>query len=698
MRALKSEDLLRMRWVRDPAMSPDGQQIAYVLKEVADDESYNYRLMLVNAGERAARGTGRELLPTFSGAIKAPQWSPDGRRLAFLSNHSGRNQVWMYDFETGQLGRLTDAALGVNEFIVSPDGSRIAFVGPVKDESGTYGEHVEGSYRVIKRLLYKTDGVGYWKCTWSHVWIVDCPDVLCDHPFEKLEAVQLTNGPHNHGSLTFSPDGKSLAFISSRDEDPDTSPFRDLFVLQLELTDGRPAPGRLEAVTSEMVAASPSYSPDGQFIAFIGHDNSDDRATNTGVWVTDGTRLVNLTADVDRPAGDLVSDDMNAEVRSPRPFWNEDGDMIITLMTDSGCTYPVSIRFPGEEAFDIGCAKSNLPDNSPEQPWDDTTFCVTPLLDGDRRVFAVDYPGAGSIAFAESTPHNPGELVSGCLTEDGAVENRSVLTALNEDLLSELDLAEIESINFTGSEGRTIGGWLLLPPRGEGPHPLVLHIHGGPHAAYSPAFNFELQHLASEGYAVLYTNPHGSHSYGRAINTGTRLDWGGKDYADLMKAVDVISEREDIDSDRVGVAGGSYGGWMTNFIVTQTGRFRAAVAQRPSSNRMSTFTSSAVGFRHARWEAPGAPWEREHQEYFTRVSPALNADKVTTPLLLVHAEYDHLCPLTQAEEMFTALKFLGKPVELLTFLGESHHMGRVGKPGNRAIRVDKTAEWFHRFV
>ncbi len=190
--------------------------------------------------------------------------------------------------------------------------------------------------------------------------------------------------------------------------------------------------------------------------------------------------------------------------------------------------------------------------------------------------------------------------------------------------------------------------------------------------------------------------PHGSHTYGRDINIGTRLDWGGKDYNDLMLAVDHVVDRPEIDASRLGVAGGSYGGWMTNYIVTRTNRFKAAVAERSSSNRISTMLSSTVGYKHQRWEAPGYPWE--DLSYFIRVSPVLHADKVETPLLLEHAEEDHLCPLMQAEEMFTALKALGKPVELLYFLGESHHMLRGGKPGNRVERLDRIAAWFDQYV
>jgi dipeptidyl aminopeptidase/acylaminoacyl peptidase len=296
---------------------------------------------------------------------------------------------------------------------------------------------------------------------------------------------------------------------------------------------------------------------------------------------------------------------------------------------------------------------------------------------------------------AQSEPDSPGDVY--LLDVGGATARSTRLTQVNGGLLGARRLSAPEPVAFEGSNGRRIEGWLLPPTNGTpAPYPLVLHVHGGPHSAYSPAFNFELQQLAADGYAVLYLNPHGSQTYGLQIARGTQLDWGGKDFDDLMLGVDHVVRRPDIDGERLGVAGGSYGGWMTNYIVTHTTRFKGAVAQRSSSNRISTMLSSAEGYRHARWEAPGYPWD--HLDYFVRISPVFRAAYVETPLLLLHEEEDHLCPLMQAEEMFTALKCLGRNVELVVFLGESHYMLRLGKPANRVERLLRTTDWFRRYV
>jgi dipeptidyl aminopeptidase/acylaminoacyl peptidase len=364
-------------------------------------------------------------------------------------------------------------------------------------------------------------------------------------------------------------------------------------------------------------------------------------------------------------------------------------------MSDRGRSFVVQIDFPGEAAFDAGEAISDPDRPATENPWLGTQFNARPVAPADQRVFAFNFDGRQHVITAQSEPDSPGDVY--LLDVDGASARSTRLTRVNGSLLGARLVSVPEPVAFEGSLGRRIEGWLLPPTNGApAPYPLVLHVHGGPHSAYSPAFNFELQQLAADGYAVLYLNPHGSQTYGLEIARGTQLDWGGKDFDDLMLGVDHALTRPDVDGERLGVAGGSYGGWMTNYIVAHTTRFKGAVAQRSSSNRISTMLSSAEGYRHARWEAPGYPWD--HLDYFVRISPVFRAAYVETPLLLLHEEEDHLCPLMQAEEMFTALKCLNRTVELVVFLGESHYMLRLGKPANRVERLLRTTDWFGRYV
>lgn len=684
-----------MRWVLDPALSPDGQQVAYVLKRVHPDdpeERYVYQLACLDVNEPPTNGVGRQVLPLFDGTVRVPRWDPSGERIAFLSNKSGANQVWLFDWAAGVLARLTDAARGVTSFEWSPDGTHLVFVANVFDNTGEHGESVPGRYRVIRRLGYKTDGVGYWNECWSQAFIT-----RTDGSSSPSAGTQLTTEPFGVSNAAWSPDGSAIAYISSGAQSPDTTAVRNIYVASNDMSGDSPGRAESRQLTQDLAVQSMSWSPSGAEIAFLADDLSDDRATNLGVWVSrirDGA-VVNLTADIDRPAGDYVTDDMNAEAGGAVPEWSADGREILAIMSDRGRSIVVSISFPGDQAFSMGVARSYA-DTMLSDPWAGSMFNVRPHGHGDHRVFAMAYGGTSQVVVARSDASGPGDLIHLTISEEGEV-TESRLTNVNESLLATRRISRPEPVAFSGSENRRIEGWLLTPSNGAvAPYPLVLHIHGGPHSAYSVAFNFELQHLAAQGYAVLYVNPHGSHTYGRAVNIGTRCDWGGKDYDDLMLAVDHVLSRGDIDRERLGVAGGSYGGWMTNYIVTRTTRFRAAVAQRSSSNRTSTMLSSMVGYKHQRWEAPGAPWKAP--DYFMKVSPVMHADKVETPLLLEHSEDDHLCPLMQAEEMFTALKMQGKTVELIYFFDESHYLLRGGRTANRVERLNRIADWFDRYV
>lgn len=700
---LLGSDLYRMNWVLDPVMTSDATRVAYVLKFVHPDspgDSYRYELRLLTTDTEASAGDlGRSLLPGFDATIRAPQWSPDDSRLAFLSNKSGSNQIWILDVASGDVARATDRPYGIASYEWSPDGQHFVMVSAERDETDTYGEEEPGYYRVIRRIGYKSDGVGYWNGNRSHVFIQAVPSDL--RALKASDAVRptahrISDGPFDHTGATWSPDGTSVAYLSSGDVDPDTTSVRNIYVTELATSGEQISPGATRQICADLAASSLQYSPSGTYIAFMASDLSDERATNDGIWVVEvaSKRLVNLTADIDRPAGDFISDDMNAEAAATKPVWSDDESSIYSLMSDRGRTRLIRLAFPGPDVFDTGVAVSNAADESSD-PWQDTTFSATPVEMRDQRIFALNGGGDGRFVIAESSWNSIGDVYFIDTSGHSLVRRR--LTGTNDQLFAARRIAEPEPIAFEGSEGRQIEGWLLKPTNGaSAPYPLVLHVHGGPHSAYSMAFNFELHHLSAQGYAVLYTNPHGSHTYGRAINTGTRLDWGGKDYDDLMAAVDHVISRPDIDEDRLGVAGGSYGGWMVNYIVTRTQRFEAAIAQRSSSNRVSTLLSSMSGYKHPRWEAPGFPWA--HPEYFRQISPVFHADKVETPLLLVHSEFDHLCPLMQAEEMYTALKAQGKVVELLVFLGESHHMLRSGRPFNRVERLNRIADWFDRYV
>jgi dipeptidyl aminopeptidase/acylaminoacyl peptidase len=289
-----------------------------------------------------------------------------------------------------------------------------------------------------------------------------------------------------------------------------------------------------------------------------------------------------------------------------------------------------------------------------------------------------------------ATATSPGEVVTG--SPGGSL---STISRLNVEVLEARYIAAPERVEFTGADGWTIEGW-LLKPRGFDPAkkwPLVLEIHGGPHGAYGHSFFHEFQVLAGRGYAVLYTNPRGSHAYGDAFVRACVGDWGGMDYGDLMAGVDHALGQGWVDADRLYVTGGSYGGFMTNWIVGHTDRFRAAVTQRSISNNVSAFGTSDIGWHFWEYEMGDAtPWRDGHK--LVDRSPLAYVTNVDTPLLILHAEKDLRCPIEQAEQLFAALKVLGKEAVFVRYQEDTHELTRGGKPKNRIDHARRIADWF----
>jgi acylaminoacyl-peptidase len=410
-----------------------------------------------------------------------------------------------------------------------------------------------------------------------------------------------------------------------------------------------------------------SWSPDGASITCLGTvDAVGAGARNTRVWrfPQGGGAGSDLLGDWDRTTGSRVMGDIRGETAALAPVWTRDG-RILFIGSDQGTANLYSCRAEGGgvRAETLGAHQ-----------------LVTATVDHEARCFA------GVLATATS----PGEVVSG--QPGGGMRS---ITDLNRDLLRERYIAEPERVQFTGPDGWAIEGW-LLKPRGfdvAERWPLVLEIHGGPHGAYGYSFFHEFQVLAGRGYAVLYANPRGSHAYGDEFVRACVGDWGGKDYLDLMAGVDHALGLGWIDPDRLYVTGGSYGGFMTNWIVGHTDRFKAAVTQRSISNNISAFGTSDIGWHFWQFEMGDAtPWRDEHK--LVERSPLTYVDNVRTPLLILHAEKDFRCPIEQAEQFFVALKLLGKEAVFVRFQDDTHELTRGGKPKNRIDHARRIADWF----
>ncbi len=655
-RRVTIEDLYQLKWVSDPQISPDGTQIAYVAKNVDPEDKNKYRNQIWMVETK-----GGEPYP-FTGGQKSdtsPRWSPDGKTLAFISNRSGDNQIWLMSAQGGEARQLTKFKRPLGGIVWSPDGTQIAAVGKIgpSDEAdksdGSKGE--KSDVKVITRLHYKMNGEGFLGDRRSQIFIVKVA---------SGEVRQLTSGDYDHGGATWSPDGKTIVFASKRYSDADYVSHSDLYAIPV---DG----GEITKLTQSFGPCSAaSFSPDGSRIAFYAHEMSHGGATLTGVYSIPavGGEAKPLLLGFERSVGNQVGSDMVSS-SDPGPVWSQDGSLIYFLATDHGRTRIYRVPAEGGEVEAITC--------------------------GNRAVYGFSYSRGGKcFAYVVTEPTNIGDVHTSLAC--GAQETR--LTEANKAYLEEVHISTPERITFTASNGVEIEGW-ILKPYGFKPgvrYPMVLEIHGGPHVAYGYSLMHEFQVLTSKGYAVLFTNPQGSQGYGQAFNAATHHDWGGQDYRDLMNAVDYALTLDYIDPERLGVTGGSYGGYMTNWMIGHTDRFKAAVTQRSTASRYSMFGTSDVGFHNGSYEFDGNPWD--NPEHYLKHSPLTYIKNVQTPVLILHSEQDYRCPIEQGEQFYTALKWLKKETVFVRFPDENHELSRSGKPKHRVERLQHLSGWFEKYM
>ena len=558
----------------------------------------------------------------------------------------------------GEERQLTTIVDGVVSFRWAPDGSRLAFTArvlsdpdavvddprPVESEDQVRRTPVA---RVARGLQYKHDGSGYADGRSPHLFTIEP---------EGGEPVQLTSGPWAVESFDWAPDSRRLVFCADVEPDSDLRRNRNLYLCDLE--------GTFSPIAGGREIGSPAWSPAGDVIAFMAPTQAGS-GYHDRVWVVpvSGGEARCITLELDQGVGGSVISDMRGGHGS-RLVWSADGQRIHFQATGPGVAGLWSAGLEGGPAVQT--------------------------VGGRRAVYDFDVR-AGVIAFCGGDWRQPGEAYV------VAAGRERCLTNLNP-WLGERYVAEPEQHEFTAADGWKIEGW-LLKPAGFDPsrkHPLVLEIHGGPHGMYGWTFFHELQVLAGQGHLVLYVNPRGSDGYGEHFRRACVLDWGGKDFSDLMSCLDQLIDRSGaVDTDRLGVGGGSYGGFMTNWIIGQTNRFAAAVAMRSISNLVSEYAQhdivlwSELEMGPPPWPDPDQLWQR---------SPIRYVRNIQTPLLLTHGEMDLRCAISQAEELFGALRLLGRTVELVRFPGESHELSRSGRPDRRVERLDRIAGWFARYL
>jgi len=649
---LSPEDLYEFRFLTDAQISPDGARVAYSVKMANPNrDGYVGAIWLVssdgtNAPAQITAGIAHD---------SSPRWSPDGSELAFTSDRGdvpkGRKRpprnVFLLALAGGEARQLTHFGDDCSDLVWSPDARSLAFV--VRDPKDSTDE--DDSVRVYDRARYRSDEGGLGDGRHKHVWVVGA---------DGSAPRKLTDGDWDDGQPEFSPDGREIAFVSNRTDQRDLNTVADIHVVKLSgetrrITDGEGSYG------------NPSWSPDGGTITAYGTDRAiGSSARNIHLWAfaKNGGPGKDLLEGWDRSVGSSVISDMRAHAQTLAPAWTDDG-RILFLGSDQGTAnaYSCAARGGDVRAETVGAHQ-----------------VVAWSLDRSLRRFAA----------IVATATDPGNLFVG---EVGGPMRK--LTCLNDQLLGSRYLAAPERVEFTGADGWKIEGWLMKPRDFDAAKkwPLVLEIHGGPHTAYGHSFFHEFHLLAGRGYAVLFTNPRGSHAYGQRFVEACVGDWGGKDYEDLMAGVDHALALGWVDPKRLYVTGGSYGGFMTNWIVGHNDRFRAAVTQRSISNNISAFGTSDIGWHF--WEhemGDATPWRGGEKLIFR--SPLTYVTNVNTPLLILHAERDLRCPIEQAEQLFTALKVLGKEAVFVRFPEDNHDLTRGGKPKHRVEHARRIADWF----
>jgi acylaminoacyl-peptidase len=644
---LEPLDVFRVQVASDPQISPDGSRIVYVRNsaDIASDHRVS-NLWIINAD-----GSRHSALTTGTHSDSSPRWSPDGTRLAFISDRDGKPQLYVGWMDSGQIAKLTDLENSPSGLSWSPDGTQLAFTSVVPaapPKIATLPAAPEGAKwadapKVYENLIYRFNGPGYLKPGYAQVFIISA---------DGGAPRQLTTGNFPHGAGDFggsnaiwAPEGKSVILSMNGTPNFEYEP------LHTEIFEISTVDGSVKQLTHRNGPNNePAISPDGKLIAYTGFDDRYQGHQTTYLYICnrDGSNPHAASSKLDR---DVSS-----------PHWSADGKGLFVTYPDQG----------------------------------DSKLAYLPL-DGTAKVLA-DHLNLGAsfsvskndfFAIQYDTPSDPGDVAVGSLSSPAP----SVLTNLNRELFTAKKLGAVEELWYESSfDHRKIEGWIIKPPNFDASkqYPLIIQIHGGPFSNYGDRFDLNAQIWAAAGYVILYTNPRGSTSYGEEFANLIHLSYPGNDFYDLNSGVDAILAKGYIDKDNLFVTGGSGGGVLTCWMIDRTDRFRAAASLYPVINWYSwTLTSDLPSFGSLYW-FNGNPWDKT-DEYMKR-SVISQVKNVKTPTLLMTGEEDWRTPISEAEQYYAALKLLKVESALVRFPGEPHGLSR--RPSHQVAKIVYTQNWF----
>ncbi len=707
-RAITEKDLFNFVWIANPQVSPDGSRVVFT--RVVTDEKHTGYETSIWMGSTA--GSQDPVRLTNGKHDAGARWSPDGKRIAFVrageKDDSGKPrpaQIAILSLAGGEAHAVTDLPKGAGGPVWSPDSKRIAFSSsttqediekeqhkkdsgkaeaafgnagvkpasgppaPTASKSGTDDDR-ESDIHIITRAVYRDNDEGYLDFKrHDHIWVVDV-----SNPSDEIaKPIQLTTGDYDEGEIIWTSDGSRIYFLTTRVDEPYyETPTTDIY----SVSSHGGTPEKLAAIP--MGIGNLALSPDGRRFAFHGAVTHPVRSyTQPDLWVIDvapNAQPRNLTANYDFDMGDAVFGD-NAAPRGGNGatlHWSPDGNSLYDIVAKKGRTPIVRV--------------------------DAQTGAVSEITKGDQAVldFTIT-PDARTAVALISTPVAIGDLFT--VSMDGAQNGAQIqITDENKKLWSQLNLTAPDEINYKSFDGLPIQGWIQKPPDFDPnkKYPMILNIHGGPHAAYGWVFDHEFQWMAAKGYVVLYINPRGSTSYGQDFANIIQYHYPGDDYRDLMAGVDEVLKRGYVDPKKLGVTGGSGGGVLTDWTVTQTDRFAAAVSQRDISNWASWWYTADFTLFQANWFK--APPFQDPKDYADR-SAITFVEKIHTPMMFILGQSDYRTPQDSGgEQLFRALKYLKRPTAMVVFPRETHELSRSGEPWHRIERLENIVGWFDKWL